>query len=141
MHTSGVAEGIIASVIVTLGGLGLNRGLLLMRLQSKRARQRTLNEMEEPDFLQKRQRDVFRYIGLAVYFLGAYFAVSLGNAQWTMPCRFIFGLAVVFCGVMATRNAAVMNEYGVRRAKMVYEREEQKELKRKARRRELESMR
>jgi hypothetical protein len=58
-----------------------------------------------------------------------------------MSCRFVFGLAVVFCGAMLWRSAAVMNEYGVRRAKMVYEREEQKELKRRARRQDLESVR
>ena len=98
-------------------------------------------DMESPDYLQRKQRNVFKYIGLATYFLGARMLFSFSHNPAFMACRLTFALAVLLCGGMAMANATVMNEYGMLRRRKSYEKEELKEQQRAARKRELDSLR
>ena len=141
VHKGGIIEGMIGSVIVALAVWGHNKGQLWMKLISKRSRDKALKDMRSADYIQKRQRDVFKYIGASIYFLGAYLIFSFDHNPGTMKSRIIFALIILFCGGMAMGNASVMNEYGVQKQRESLEKEELKEQQRTARRKELDNLR
>ena len=138
-----VVSGQIISSLGFVSGWLLKGVYLRVKLQSKKARRKTLEDLESPDFVMKSQRNAFRWLAMAMYCLGAYlfFSLTLKPAKLALAFEFIAAALILLCSGMAAANSAGMNDYGLKMLKAAYASETAKKEQRAARKRELEELR
>ncbi|MDQ2842487.1 MAG: hypothetical protein M3Y72_15860 [Acidobacteriota bacterium] len=118
---------IIYPAVLAIGVLLVVYGNNRLNAYSRRKRREIKAEMDKPEHCEKQQWKVFIQIGMAVYFLGAYLALSLFPNVGISWARATFGAVVAVLGAMAGANAKTMNEYGIAKQKEEYAKLEEKE--------------
>lgn len=124
-HLSGIVESIAGTVIVFLG-LKAWKGFWTLKASVFAARNRSrldyskkrLKELEEPDYLSRTQRNMYRNLGLSIYALGAYLLFSQYAPSISINIiKFVGAAFIMLLGGLATSNAVTMNMYGIKKVR------------------------